>query len=101
MPRRQPSVIAALLCCAAIVLAGCGVPTSPDQAIGDAAKVSGEVARMTKNVLGHWCPQAFRDDAKHLTHAEAKRCLSLAKDDYLGILHKAGFDPAKVVNGGK
>jgi len=84
----------------ALALTGClGVPTNPKEAIGAAAKVSGEIAHMTRSVLGHWCPQAFHDNGRHLTHREAVGCLMRAKNNYLGILRGAGFNPNQIVNG--
>jgi hypothetical protein len=94
--------IAVALSAAVIVLAVAGcldVPTSPKAALGTAAKVSAAIAHATQAALGHWCPQAFHDNGRHLTHDEAVGCLTRAKDSYLGILSQAGFNPKQIVDG--
>ncbi len=94
---------ASAVAAATVTLAGCGVsvPTNPTKAIGDAAQVSAAIARATQRALNGWCPQAFEDNAEHLTHNEATACLKRAETGYLNILHKAGFDPNEIVNGVK
>jgi hypothetical protein len=95
---RRPVV--ATLVAGTLAIAGCaGVPTSPKQVLEQSAKVSAAIAQLTQGILGKWCPPAFHAAGQHLTHREAVGCLTRAKNDYLGILHKAGFDPSKVVNG--
>jgi hypothetical protein len=89
-----------LLLAGVLALAGCaGVPTSPKQALEQSAQIVAGIAQLTQNALGKWCPPAFHDGGRHLTHRKAVMCLTRAKNDYLAVLHEAGLDPKKVVNG--
>jgi hypothetical protein len=97
---RARHLVAALAVVAAIGIGGCGASVDPSHLIGNAAKLTAKITQMTQAYLHHWCPHAFENNAKHLTQREARGCLQRAKNDYLGILHKSGYDPSKIVAGG-
>jgi hypothetical protein len=95
---RIRSAAAALAVALALALGGCGV--SAEHVLGNAAKLTNKITQLSQRLLTDWCPPAFTDNARHLTPHKARSCLTQAKNSYLGILHRNGYDPKKIVNGG-
>ena len=89
-------IVLALL---ALALAGCGSPITPATLIGNAAKLGAAIASATQGYLRAWCPNAFEHGGRHLTHQQAQRCLRQARDSYLHLLKRNGYDPANIAGG--
>jgi hypothetical protein len=75
------------------------VPTSLNGLLGDAARVTGGIEKLTQGMFSDLCPKAFGNQSGRLTSRAARDCLRRAENDYLGILRKAGVDNSAMSGG--